>query len=566
MITVGIHNTGYFSSCAVFKDDCLVFASAEERFSRIKYDNGFPFKAIEAGLETIDATFDDIDEIIIAWNPYLNATRFRAGFSKWVAHPMQRLYSNINAVLSKMSDTYIKPSEQIIRFSDKDVKVKFVNHHLSHIGMAYYSSDFKDSAILIADGYGENSSTILSFMKDGRLQIIKEHKFPHSLGMFYATMTEFLGFRPEKDEWKVMGASAFGDWRKYYKEIKRLISVKDGNIELDLSYFNFYNFDTRGYFSDKLMNLLGEPCNYLKDPQKVYDIAAATQKVFEESVIEILIWLHKQEPFIDNLCYGGGTAMNCLLNGKIDKLTPYSNIYVSFAPDDAGNAIGAVLYNKSLKLPNLSPYLGKQYDNKYIESILKQYKIRYRYLEDNKLYNAIADYLVDGKVIGWFQGKMEFGQRALGNRSILANPSIKDMKEKINSAVKFREKFRPFAPAIIDEFGDEYFEDYVYTPFMEKILKFKESAAEKVPAVVHNDKTGRVQSVTKNNNERFYNLIEHFYKKTGIPLLLNTSFNLAGEPIVQSPKDAIRTFFTSGLDVLVLGNHVVGKEYEKILF
>lgn len=561
MIKIGIHNTGYFASAAIFHNDKIIFASAEERLSRIKFDNQFPFKSIERGLTEIGKTYDDIDEIVIAWNPYINASsRYRAGFSRWTAHPMQRLYSNINAVLPKITDKSIDISTQTIKYNNKEIKFSFVNHHYAHIGMTYNTSGFDESAIFIADGYGEEVSTLLGYHIDGELKILKEHKFPHSLGMFYAAMTEFIGFNPEQDEWKVMGASAYGDENKYYNQINKLINVSEGNLELDLNYFNFYNFDTQGYFSNKMIELLGEPCTYEENERKVYDIAAATQKVFEEKVLKLLTWLSKQYPSITNLCYGGGTAMNGLLNGKIKKLTSYKNLHISFAPDDIGNSIGSVLYHQNIKLPNLQSYLGPEYTNDEIEIILDKFKIKAKYFDDEELFDIVSNALIDERIVAWFQGKMEFGQRALGNRSILANPQKASMKDKLNSAIKYREPFRPFAPSILEENADEYFEDYIESPYMEKILTVKEEFRDKVAAIVHGDFTGRLQTVSKSSNNRYYNLIKTFYEKTGIPILVNTSFNVAGEPVVCSPEDAIKTFYTSGLDILVLGNFVVKKD------
>lgn len=560
MITIGIHNTGYFSSCAIFKDDTLVFACPEERISRIKFDNQFPFKSIDTGLSQLGLSYDDVDEFVLSWNPYINAaSRYRAGFSRWTAHPMQRLYSNINAILPQMKDKDIDISHQIVKYKNKELKFTYVNHHYAHIGMALNTSNFEKSAIFIADGYGEESSTILA-IKNKELKIIKEHKFPHSLGMFYATMTEFIGFNPEQDEWKVMGASAYGDSEVYYDKLRQLIKIENGELELDLNYFNFYNFDSAGYYSKNMIKLLGSECDYEDNPQKVYDIAAATQRVFEEVAGELLNWLHLQYPNIDNLCFGGGTAMNGLFNGKIKKLSPYKNLHVPYAPDDLGNSIGSVLYAKNIRISNANSYLGPKFSNENIKDVLEKYKINYKFFANKELNEYIVNLLQKENIVAWFQDEMEFGQRALGNRSILADPRAKDMKNKLNSAIKYRESFRPFAPAILEEYANAYFENYEYTPYMEKILIFKKEYMGKVPTVVHGDNTGRLQSVSKNTNIKFYNLIKKFHEYTDVPMLVNTSFNVAGEPIVCSPQDAIKTFFTSGLDVLVLGNYVIKKE------
>ena len=560
MLQIGIHNTGYFSSAAIFKDNKLIYASPEERLTRKKYDNSFPFKAIDQCLEKINATYDDIDEILIAWNPYINAAdRFRSGFSSWVAHPMQRLYSTINAILPRIEIDKIDVSQQIIKYNDKEIKFSFVNHHYAHIGMSYYTSSYEKSAILISDGYGENTAMLLAVAHGNDIEILKEHKFPHSLGMFYASMTEFCGFEPEKDEWKLMGASAYGDATKYYNQLRDLITIEEGGLELDLNYFNFYNFDSKGMYTQKLIDLLDGECDYIGDAQKLYDIAASSQKVYEDITVELLNWLYEKSGKLTNICLGGGTAMNGLFNGKVTSLSKFNDVYIPFSPDDMGNSIGAVLYKNKLKMPGLHSYLGESFTNEQIKDILDKFKLSSQYYEFEELNKTIAQEISNGKIVGWFQGKMEFGQRALGNRSILANPCDIAMKDKLNSAIKFREGFRPFAPAILEEHAEDYFENYSYTPFMEKIFNFKTEAIKKVPSVVHNDNTGRLQSVSKKTNEKFHNLIEEFYNITDVPILINTSFNVSGEPIVCTPEDAIRTFFTSGLDILVLENYVILK-------
>jgi carbamoyltransferase len=562
MVQIGIHNTGYFSSASIFVDGKIVYASAEERLSRVKFDNQFPFKSIENGLKSNSLGWDDVDEFLIAWNPTINASqRFRAGFSRWVAHPMQRLYSNINAVLPRISAKDISSSEQILEFdSRRPLKIKYINHHYTHIGISYFTSGFDEAAIYIADGYGENATAIFAKAKGEDVDIIKEIKFPHSIGMFYAAFTEFLGFEPEKDEWKVMGAAAYGNHKKYVEQVRStIIDAENGNFELDLNYFNFYNYDSDGYYSQKLISLIGDPIQIQKDDQAVFDLAASVQFVFEEVSSKMLSWLHSVVGS-DSICLGGGTAMNCLYNGKIESQTPFKNVHIPFAPDDVGNAIGALLWVNKSMFVGLPSYLGASYDEAAIAAMLDNYKIKYTKYEQNQLIEVVAGLLCNSKVVGWFQGRSEFGQRALGNRSILADPRDAKMKDRVNSAVKYREAFRPFAPAVLHEDGGEYFEDYKYTPNMERILNFTPSAKSRVKAVVHDDGTGRLQSVTKENNSKFHSLITAFKQKTGVSILLNTSFNLAGEPIVSSPTDALRTFFSSGLDILVLENFLIMKE------
>lgn len=561
MIKVGIHNTGNLSSAALFKDDEIIFACANERLTRNKYDNSFPYAVIEKGLSEIGATYDDIDEIVLSWNAYINAAnRYKGSSSNYVNHPMERLYKSVNSVLPNLNIKHIDMSHQKIYYDSKSITFSFVNHHYAHIGMAFNTSPFNNAAIFIADGFGENTSSVLAVARKNQITILKEHSFPHSLGMFYGTLTEYCGFKSEKDEWKIMGASAYGNPERFYSKLTQLIHIEDGNLELDLNYFDFYSFNSKGMYSDKLVDLLEDDIIDKNPLQKIYDIAAATQLIYEESCIKLINWLHSNSEEKSNLCLGGGTAMNSLFNGKITSKTNFDKVYISFSPDDSGNAIGSILYKDKIKKPYLQSFLGPEYSNDDIKKYLNKYKLKAHYFDDALLYENIAKNIFEGKIVGWMQGKMEYGQRALGHRSILANPCDPEMKNKLNNIIKYRESFRPFAPAIIDEFGNEYFENYSYTPYMEKILKFKDEVIIKVPAVVHEDNTGRLQSVRKNDNLKFYQLIEAFYEISGIPILINTSFNVSGEPIVATPEDAIKTFYTSGLDILVLNNYVVFKE------
>ena len=562
MIQIGIHNTGYFSAAALFIDGAPVFASPEERLSRVKYDNGFPHKSIDEGLRLNNLSLDDVDEVVLSWNAAINAAgRYRAGFSRWVPHPMQRLYSNLNNILPKLTDKNITEFEQVARYGGrKPLTFRFINHHLAHIGMSWYTSPFDESAVFIADGYGERATTVYAHARsDGSIRAIKELRYPHSLGEFYATFTEFIGFRPEMDEWKLMGAAAYGDWRPYYERVKSLIRVSDdGGFELDLNYFDFFNFDTQGYFSRKFIALFGEPATGRELSKRDYDIAASVQKVFEETVFSLLCWLAR-ETGSANLCLGGGSVMNCLMNGRIREHTPFKELYIPFAPDDMGNALGAVLYSNKRRFPWLRSYCGRAWTPDEAAAILDKYKIAYERMDDTRLFGFVAGRLAAQKTVGWFSGAMEFGQRALGNRSILGDPRNAGMKDTINRAIKYREAYRPFAPSILDEKGGEWFEDYCYTPYMEKALRFKDAAKTRAAAVVHADGTGRLQSVREADNPRYYCLIKAFGEATGVPILLNTSFNLNGEAITYSPEDALRTFMTSGLDVLVMENCVVEK-------
>ena len=391
---------------------------------------------------------------------------------------------------------------------------------------------------------------------------------PHSLGTFYSAFTHFLGFKPNSDEWKVMALSSYTGWKNpYYKKIKSLISLKkDGTFEIDLSYFKEFVHETTGYYSPKLLELLG-PSSAGNDDydERLLQIASAMQRVTEETLTHMLTWL-ANETGLKNICVSGGMFMNSVYNGRIKSQTPFEDVFISSCPDDSGLSLGVALYvnhqimgntNRHIQTHN---YYGPEYNNEVIEKTLKQYKANYT--KTNTLEEDVAKLISEGKLIGWFQGKMEFGQRALGNRSILADPRNNKMKETINTAVKFREAFRPFAPSILEEHVNSYFEIEPGTkaPFMEKVYQIKKEKRNKIPAVTHADGSGRLQTVSRETNPRYYRLIEQFYKLTNIPIILNTSFNLNGEPVVCSPTDAIRTFNSCGLDVLVMGEYIIKKK------
>jgi carbamoyltransferase len=569
---IGIHNTGTTSSCAIVENGELIFAVAEERISRLKYDNSFPILGIKECLKYSNLDFKDIDIFAIGWNPAKNiASRTRPGFSKWVPYPGFRFSSNPNNLLPNF-DRDIKEYDYTLQEfnfkKNKKLKIIYVNHHNAHLAHAFFSSGFKKSDLISIDGYGEASSFVWGKGDSKRISIDIEQEYPHSIGEFFSTLTSFLGYEAYKDEWKVMGMSAFGKYKKYYSKIKKLIKLDKKNIFLtNLNYFNYFNYDSKNRFSNSLVELLGEPRQRnAKIDQKHFDIAAAAQKVLEDLVLNLIIKLSKKSKN-KNLCLSGGVAMNSVLNQKIHGLKLYKNIYIPYSPDDQGNSIGAALWasskfdkkNKFSFKQLQTPYTGREFSNFEIEKELKIFKVKYNKITD--VTKIGAKLIADGKIIAWFQGKEEFGQRALGNRSILADPREILMKDKINLAVKFRESYRPFAPAIIDDYKNSYFLNgkNINSNYMERTEKFLKNIVDKIPSVVHKDLTGRLQTVKKEHNKLFYELINEFRKLTSIPLILNTSFNLNNEPVVSSPKDAIRTFFTSGLDALIIGNFIVIK-------
>lgn len=562
MYILGIRNSGFNTSCALMKDGKIVCAICEERLSREKYTKKFPARALEYCLKSEGIGIKDISHVVIPWNPGINLERLYAQYSERNRFIPEFLYSIPNYLINTAGEAP-RAIEQIIKFENANIKVHYLEHHLCHAAFAYYTSDFDKATILSMDAWGEKSSTLLAKATHKGIEKVWDIDFPHSLGMFYQAMTQYLGFRPNADEWKVMGASSYGDSSKFKKKVSLLIYLlKDGKYELDLSFFDFMSFTKKYLFSPKLVELLG-PRRDAKDKltKRYFDLAAAVQEVFEEVVFHILNYAYSKDSV--NLCLAGGCAMNCLLNGKVAQNTKFKTVNVSFAPDDSGVSIGAcfLFWNTNFadkkRHTNMTPYLSGGFSDSEISFALESYKLNYQKVENPA--RVAAYYIANGKIIGWFQGKMEFGQRALGNRSILADPRNKDAKDLVNKTVKFRETFRPFAPATLHEYGKDFFENYEFVPYMEKILLFKPDKKALVPAVCHVDGTARVQSVTKEMNPLFWQLINEFRKITSIPMILNTSFNLNGEPMVYSLKDAMRAFYSCGLEVLIIGNYLVKK-------
>ena len=428
------------------------------------------------------------------------------------------------------------------------------------------SSGYNKSDFFIADGFGEQTTGMLGFVDYNKINKLSEFRTPHSLGNFYSTFTEFLGFLPNSDEWKVMALASLGNPKKYYNKIRNLIKVRDINFELDLSYFEFYMFYTNNYYSLKFIEEFGEPVDKSNDLSSYhYDLVASLQKVVEDVVFEILNNLQNKTKN-KNITLSGGFFMNSVLNGKILKNTNYQNIYIGGSPDDSGISLGSALYGyvyeqrSKIKRPSIiENYFGCEYTDNDITKELNKRKIKF--IKSNNIEKYVAKKLKEQNIVAWFQGKSEFGQRALGNRSILADPTIENVKENVNSSIKYREGFRPFAPSVLEDKVSIYFninkDEQSY--FMEKVFMFKKKYHDKLPGVVHYDGTGRLQSVSKKVNLKYYNLIEEFEKISGYPILLNTSFNINGMPLVETPSDAIDCFFKSGIDYLILNNFIVKK-------
>jgi carbamoyltransferase len=564
---LGLHVTGAQSGAALFQGGTLVAAVAEERLTRQKRTRSFPFAAIdfclrEGGL----ADLREVDHIVVPWNPEVHMRNINlSGFTSWRRYDPEWLYIVPNQLMRYMPGAEAGITALDFGLSGQG-KFAFVSHHHAHIGWAF-ASPFDEAAVAIVDEYGEATSLTFAEMRGNRIRILKEVPFPHSLGVFYATFTEFLGFRPNADEWKVMGAAAYGDAAAFAVKLRHLVRFEEGDLWLDQTYFEFGNVRFSGYFSDRLVAYLGIPPRGEDEPldQAHYDLAASCQLVFEEILFAALRWLHAQLG-IKQLVLNGGCCMNSLANGKIVSNTPFESLYISPAAADNGTCISGPMWlyhllagEKGTYRTEIPAYTGPSFTDAEIRAALDRYKVRYRTPDD--ILGATVELLCAGRIVGWFQGRVEFGERALGNRSILGDPRDERMKDRINRSVKYREAFRPFAPSVLAERASEYFElpPGMEVKFMEQVYPVQPEKRSQIPAVVHRDGTGRLQTVTEADNPRYHALIERFAAKTGVPVILNTSFNINGEPIVTSPEDALRTFVTSGIDALAIGDCLLEK-------
>lgn len=560
MLILGISAYYHDSAAVIIKDGQVISAAEEERFSRIKHDNSFPLKAIEFCLSQTGVSIDDIDYIAYYEKPLLKFERILEIFVQTYPYGLKPFLRGIPEWLNYK----IKVEETIRKKLNFKKDLFFIPHHLSHATLCYYSSTFEKSAILTIDGVGEYQTTGLWLGNKNQIIPLKLINFPHSLGLFYSTFTSFLGFKINEDEYKVMGLAAYGK-PNLVDKIYKVINIKeDGSFNLNLKYFSFR--ESFQMFSNEFIKLFGKARKPEEEITEFHaNLAASLQKVTEEVYFKILNYLYSLTK-IKNLCISGGVALNALANGKIYNQTPFKNVWVFGAAGDNGCALGAAFYTyqiltnkRAQSVKTLS--LGSFYKKEEIKKILKKYNLKYiKFKDKEELINRIAELLKEGKIVGWFQGKMEFGPRALGNRSILARPWPKNMKDKVNQ-LKKREKFRPFAASVLQDKVADYFqvpENNHFSPFMTFCFLVKREKREKIPAVVHVDGTCRIQIVNK-DNDLYYELIKKFYCLTGIACILNTSFNLKGEPIVENPQQAIEDFLKTKMDYLVMERFLVLK-------
>ncbi len=557
--------SGFHSSAALIDKGKIKAAITEERLTRIKRDKSFPKNSIEYCLKVANISQKQITDIFIGWNPIFYLKKSDNTLFDSLKDRGKLAYLALNE-LSILNDENIISIKEQIKTVNSCWDIHFVNHHYAHLSNVFFLSGFDDSDFFMADGFGEHTTGCTGDINFENIRNFSDFRSPHSLGSFYSTFTQFLGFQPNGDEWKLMALASLGNPDKYYGKVKNLIRVDDLNFELDLSYFEHFLYFTEKKYSSKLISTFGNPVKKHEElKQDHYDIVASVQKVAEDVSMEILNNLYKRTKN-KNIVVSGGFFMNSVLNGKILENTPYENIFIGGSPDDSGVSIGSALYGwnfiKKNRLPAKSlnhNYFGQEFSNIEIIEELEKRKIDYEVVE--KPESLAAKKLRDKKVVAWFQGRSEFGQRALGNRSILADPTFEDIKDVINSSIKYRESFRPFAPSVLEEKQNNYFliPKNQKSYFMEKVFLFKEEFRNKLPGVVHYDGSGRLQTVKKTLNPKYYRLIQEYEKLSGFGIVLNTSFNINGMPLVETPSDAIDCFYQSGIDILFMNNVVVMK-------
>lgn len=559
MISLGINFSSHESSVAIVKDGELVFAASEERFTRIKQDSSFPLNAIKAGFREIKIRDTDVDVVSLSWP--LNFSALLHDVKLFATGDFGRTRSRAKKLLAQFVSSVGARRKFQNRYNAVFAPPKkgfvFADHHAAHALSAFCLADTDDSVCVVFDGRGTTEATTIWKLENGYPRKLFERSFPDSIGVMYANVTSLLGFQPLSDEWKVMGLAAYGSPRVDIGEFK----FKRG---WERTFVGRYFLPANDHESSSFERTFEE---YKRSQdgdleEKHMDIAASAQLACEESMIAYVEHAI-QIGGTGNACLAGGVALNCKANGEILRRPSINNLSIQPAAGDDGTAIGAaflglIKHGMPMKRdPMLTPYLGTSYNDDEIESVLKRAKIRYERPQD--FIAEVACSLANNQLVGWYQGRMEFGPRALGHRSILASPTKVENRDRVNEAVKFREIWRPFAPAVLHEHGSRYFQGYRMSPHM--ILSFwaNEHAKQVIPAVVHADGSCRVQSVTAQNNPLFYDLLQAFAKQSGVHVLMNTSFNLKGEPIVESPLDAVRTFYSSGLDLLAIGPFIVRK-------
>ncbi len=590
---LGISAFYHDSAATLVVDGKIISAAQEERFTRIKHDASYPKNAINFILKSNNLSLSEIDFIVFFEKPFLKFERLLETYLAFAPKGFKSFSLSMPIWLreklfqKRFLFDQLKQNDE--KFNDIN-KIKFSEHHYSHAASAFFPSPFKEALILTLDGVGEWATSTIAIGKNNSLKIIKEIHFPHSLGLLYSAFTYYTGFKVNSGEYKVMGLAPYG--KPNYKDLifEKLVDLKDdGSFKLDMKYFNYATGLTMT--NQKFDDLFGHPVrNPKKDKLTQFhmDIAASIQAVTEEIVLKITKTESKKHN-ISNLCLAGGVALNCVANGKILKEKIFENIWIQPAAGDAGGSLGAALAYWYHELENKrtdfkdqmkGSYLGPKYENDFIEERLKSLKANFKKYDKDNIISITAKELASEKTVGWFQGKMEFGPRALGGRSILADPRSEKMQKELNLKIKFRESFRPFAPSVLREDVNDWFELNNDSPYMlivsdvhkDKQIKMKKEEEKlfgidklnikrsSIPAITHVDYSARIQTVHKETNPRYYDLIKEFKKNTNCPVLVNTSFNVRGEPIVCSIEDAFNCFMGTNLDVLVIEDFILLKK------
>lgn len=563
MNILGLNYYFHDSSACIVQNDELIVAIEEERLTRVKHTFKFPHKAISRCMEVANIAASDVDVIAVSIKPELD-------WFKKLTFAISNILKSAPLIKYELKLYYWQQKEfwswvkKTWPDSKSRPKIHFVPHHMSHAAGTFYVSPYESAAILSIDGSGEWATSMLGHGKGIEVETFSPSYFPMSLGSVYESVTQFCGFKPCYDEGKTMGLAPMGDPGVFKDKVEKIITVDDeGHIQVDMSYFN-YQFWRRDQCSKKFFDVFGQP---RKQTDKSFEdrhlnVAAAFQRVLEDRCLE-MVKILKQKTNEKYLIIAGGVALNSVMNGRVVRESDFDDIYVMPAAGDAGTAIGAAyyvlhgIYKKPRKFVHNNPYVGTEYSNDEIKSVIDECKLKAEYHDD--IEGVAAQLLHDGNIIGWFQGRMEIGPRALGNRSILADPTRSHMKDKINAEVKHREAYRPFAPSVSVEDRGKYFDIEVEAPFMLKVCDVRLEMCEKLPAITHVDGSARLQTVRPETNPRYHKLLKKFGELNGIPVLLNTSFNVMGEPIIESPINAIRCFFSTGLDKLVIGNYMISK-------
>lgn len=569
MYILGISCFYHDSAAALVKDGLLVAAAEEERFTRQKHTSRFPTLAIRYCLEQAGIGLDEVDYICFYEKPFIKFERILTT----AISEFPRTYSAFMKAIPLWLTERLWTKTIIQRELGTEKEILFNEHHMSHAASAYLCSPFSKAAILTVDGVGEWCSTVYGLGQDNHIDLEGEIRFPHSLGLFYSAVTAYLGFHVNDAEWKVMGLAAYGK-PKYVKQFEQMLELcEDGSYRLNMDYFSFH-YSTNLPFNRRFEQLLGRPQRKSSEELTDFhnDIAASAQVVLERAMVHMATALQKRYK-VDNLCLSGGVALNSVANWKIARESGFKELFIQPAAGDAGGAIGAALsvYNLFLGQPRKfvmeHAYWGPEYSNEAVASFLAEHKIEHKRYSRQELLEETAQLIAADKVVGWFQGRMEFGPRALGSRSILANPTNPEMKKIINSKIKFREWFRPFAPSVTADDANKYFDLGEHSsPFMLLVPDVLPEVRSLLPAVTHEDGTGRVQTVRRELNPLYYDLIRAFERISGVPVLVNTSFNVRGEPIVCTPADAYNCFVRTDMDALVIGDAIITTKGQGVVY